>query len=207
MERLEPDDYLRYLSSYCRAGLERFGDTWRYADLGTAVLAAALVLQPESYLEIGVRRGRSMAMVVSACPRCSIVGFDMWAADYAGMANQGPDFVRKEMVRLGHAGELELVSGNSHSQLPVFLGKNPGAFFDLITVDGDHSRRGAEQDLRDVLPRLKVGGVLVFDDICHPAHRYLADIWQRTIVSDQHFATWQYTELGYGVAFAVRRAG
>jgi len=80
-----------------------------------------------------------------------------------------------------------------------------GIFFDLITVDGDHSEWGAEQDLRQVYQRLKIGGVLVFDDICHPLHPYLAGVWQRAVATDRRFATWQFAELGYGVALAVRR--
>ena len=36
-ERLEPDDYSRYLLAYYRNGLERFGDAWRYADILTVL--------------------------------------------------------------------------------------------------------------------------------------------------------------------------
>ena len=205
VERLEPDDYIRYVLAYYRTGLERFGDAWRYADILTVLMAAAKLIRPGRYLEIGVRRGRSLAMVAAACPDCEIVGLDLWRGDYAGMSNPGPDFVRAEMSKLGYTGRLELISGDSHKILPRFFSEHGDSFFDLITVDGDHSERGAEQDLRNVLPRLKLGGIIVFDDICHPLHPYLADVWQRTIVSDSRFATWQFTELGYGVAFAIRR--
>ncbi len=205
LEHLEPDDYVRYLLAYYRAGLERFGDLWRYADIATVLEAAARLIRPRNYLEIGVRRGRSMAMVAATCPDCEIVGFDLWTPDYAGMSNPGPDFVRAEMKKLGYASRLELIAGNSHVTLPRFFSEHPSVYFDLVTVDGDHSRRGAEQDLRDVLPRLKVGGIVVFDDICHPLHPYLAKVWQRVVISDSRFATWQFTELGYGVAFGIRK--
>ena len=205
MERLEPDDYIRYLLAYYRAGLERFGDAWRYADIVTVLLAAAQLIQPQNYLEIGVRRGRSMAMVAATCPECDIVGFDLWTPNYAGMPSPRPDLVCAEMKKLGHTGRLELISGNSHETLPRYFSQHPDAFFDLITVDGDHSERGAEQDLHDVLLRLKVGGVIVFDDICHPSHPYLGDVWHRVVEVNSRFATWQFTELGYGVALAVRR--
>ena len=205
LKRLEPDDYVRYLLAYYRAGLERFGDAWRYADIVTVLLAAAQLVRPQNYLEIGVRRGRSMAMAAATCPECEIVGFDLWTPDYAGMPNPGPDFVRAEMRKLGYTGRLELITGNSHETLPRYFNQHPDAFFDLITVDGDHSERGVEQDLHDVLLRLKVGGVIVFDDICHPAHPYLGDVWRRVVEVNSRFVTWQFTELGYGVALAVRR--
>ena len=38
----------------------------------------ALRLGVRDYLEIGVRRGRSMAMVASQAPDCSMLGFDLW---------------------------------------------------------------------------------------------------------------------------------
>jgi predicted O-methyltransferase YrrM len=205
LEHLESDEYVRYLFAYYQVGLERFGDAWYYADIVTTLLAAAQVLRPQSYLEIGVRRGRSMAMVAATCPECDIVGFDQWIADYAGMPNPGSDFVRAEMAKLGFAGRLQLIDGNSHETLPRFFAEHPDTFFDLITVDGDHSKQGAAQDLRDVLARIKLGGVLVFDDICHPSLPHLRDVWQRIVVADGRFATWEFTELGYGIALAVRR--
>lgn len=205
IKRLDPDDHSRYLLAYYRAGLERFCEAWRYADIVTVLLAAAQLVRPQNYLEIGVRRGRSMAMVAATCPECEIMGFDLWTPDYAGMPNPGPDFVRAEMRKLDYTGRLELITGNSHETLPHYFNQHPDAFFDLVTVDGDHSERGAEQDLHDVLLRLKVGGVIVFDDICHPAHPYLGDVWNRVVEVNSRFATWQFTELGYGVALAVRR--
>ena len=205
LQQLEPDDYSRYLLGYYQAGLERFGDAWPYADIVTVLLAVAQLIRPKNYLEIGVRRGRSMAMVAASCPGCEIIGLDMWKPNYAGMPNPGPDFVQAEMKKFNHKGRVELISGNSHEVLPRYFDDHPKTFFDLITVDGDHSKRGAIQDLSDVLPRLKVGGVIVFDDICHPAHPYMFEVWQEVVASDPRFSTWHFTELGYGVALAVRK--
>lgn len=203
--KLESDSYIRYLQTYYDTGLARYGETWRYADITTVLCAAAQLVQPQSYLEIGVRRGRSLAVVASNSPNCDILGFDMWMNNYAGMLNPGPTFVESEMKKIGHIGALELISGNSHQTVPEYLRCHPEAFFDLITVDGDHSSKGAEEDLRAVMPRIKIGGVLVFDDICHPLHPYLSNVWQKVVVADPRFTTWQFRELGYGVAFAIRR--
>jgi predicted O-methyltransferase YrrM len=146
-----------------------------------------------------------MGEVAAAAPSCAIIGFDLWVQEYASMPNPGPDFVKDELRRIGHTGEIELISGDSHETVPKFLASNPNAFFDLVTVDGDHSRHGAGQDLAHVLPRLRIGGVIVFDDIAHPAHPYLLNVWQKLVQSDSRFGTWQFTELGYGVALAVRK--
>jgi predicted O-methyltransferase YrrM len=199
---LEWDDYIRYVRAYYAAGLDRFGDAWRYADISTALLAAAQLSRPQRYMEIGVRRGHSLAMVASLCPTCEIVAFDMWMPDYAGMPNPGPEFVRGELQKVGFQGSLEFVNGNSHKTVPAYFEQYPDKFFDVITVDGDHTEQGAEQDLRDVLPHLKTGGVLIFDDIAqYPA---LYDVWRDVVASDLRFSSWAFTELGYGVAIAVR---
>lgn len=206
VEKLEPDDYVRYLLAYYTAGSDRFGASWRYTDIVTMLWAAAKLVSPKEYLEVGVRRGRSMAMIAATHPTCHIVGFDLWTENYAGMPNPGADFVRSELTKLGYTGKLDLITGDSHETLSQYFRGHPEAYFDLATVDGDHSEKGAEQDLRDVMPRVKTGGVLVFDDICHPAHPYLNAVWQRVVVSDPRFITWEFSELGYGVACAIRRS-
>ena len=205
LRKLEPDDYLEYTIDYYLNGLNRLGDDWVYADITTALLGMSRRLQPESYLEIGVRRGRSMAMVASQSPQCNIIGFDVWKTNYAGMPNPGPEFVRSEMAKFNYKGKLELISGNSHKTIKKFFQENPELYFDLITVDGDHTREGAAEDIADVLPRLKIGGIIVFDDIVHPQHQYLFDVWKFFTHDNQRFTTWEFDELGYGIAIAIRR--
>jgi len=139
-------------------------------------------LQPKTYLEVGVRRGFSMAMVAAQSPDSEIYGFDRWLPDYAGVPNPGPRFVQSEMRKIGYKKKIHLINGDSHQTLPAFfrderasnwnrlkldwtVKKNRPAEFDLITIDGDHSLLGAYQDLSDTMPRCAVGGAVVFDDI------------------------------------------
>ena len=183
-------------------GQGKFGKHWRFADITTVLWAACVFLRPTSYLEIGVRRGRSAAIVAAASPRCSIYGFDLWIPDYAGGENPGPNFARSELQAAGHTGELVLVPGDSKQTVPAFLGEHPDLFLDLITVDGDHSVLGAAADLANTLPRLKVGGILVFDDLCSAP--LLQRVWERMVKRDTRFVTWEFTEAGYGVAAAIR---
>lgn len=204
-ERLDPDDYARYLRRFYADGLARFGAGWAYADIVTVLICLAEVLAPRRYLEVGVRRGRSAAAVASAAPDVEMALFDLWMPDYAGMPNPGPAFVDAELARLGHAGPRRFVDGDSHVTLKAYFAENPGAMFDLITVDGDHSAVGAATDLCDVLPHLKVGGAIVFDDVCHPAHPDLARIWNLLVADDMRFSAHRYTDAGYGVAFAIRK--
>lgn len=205
LTRLTDDDYLIYLRQYYREGLRKFRPFWGYADLPTFLHAASSCIEPKNYLEIGVRRGRSAAIVAAMNPHCTIYGFDMWMPDYAGMPNPGPDFVADELRRIGFQGKLELVSGDSHETLPDFLRENQRLEFELINVDGDHSEAGARKDLETVLPRLKIGGAVLLDDIVHPQHTYLEAVWDSVLGNDSNFSTAKYKDLGYGVAVAVRK--
>ncbi|MNS01493.1 O-methyltransferase [compost metagenome] len=200
---LVTDPYVAYVDAYYRAGVQRFGDHWRYWDISNVLFAASKLIQPRRYLEIGVRRGRSTCIVAQACPQVDIVAFDMWIPNYAGMENPGPAFVKAELGKQGHTGAIDFIDGNSHVTVPEYFRRNPAAKFDLITVDGDHSEEGALDDLCNVIPHLNPGGVIVFDDISHPLHPYLLDVWHRALKRFPHLAPFEFIETGYGVAFAI----
>ena len=204
-ERLDPDDYTLYVRSFIETGRGQAGGDWRYADILTVLAAACDLISPRSYLEIGVRRGRSMAMVASKAPDCDLLGIDMWQEGYGGADNPGPNLVRAELAKFDHRGKVELLSGDSHEVIPRLFAERPELSFDLITVDGDHTILGASRDLRDVLPRLRIGGAVVFDDIRHPAHPRLREVWRAAVASSRRYMTWEFEDVGYGVAVAVRR--
>ncbi len=205
LQRLTPDPYVDYLKRFYAEGLERFGEHWRYADIVTVLVGLTGILKPRRYLEVGVRRGRSACAVGAAAPDCDLVLCDMWMENYAGMENPGASFVIQELDRIGHRGKREFLSGDSHRLLPKFFLDRPDFAFDLITVDGDHSDQGAAQDLADVLPHLSIGGAVVFDDICHPAHPGLRSVWAQLVSDDPRFSSFTFDEVGYGVGFAVRK--
>jgi predicted O-methyltransferase YrrM len=204
---LATDDFVRGMDAYYREGVRRFGENWNYRDIINTLFAASSTLQPKNYLEIGVRRGRSLCVVARGCPQVNITAFDMWMANYAGMENPGPDFVRRELSKHGHQGDCMLIDGDSHITVPEYFGKHPRKQFDLMTVDGDHSEDGAWADLLATVPHLAPGGILVFDDIAHPTHPYLYDVWKRTLAHFTFLKSCEYTEAGYGVAFAIRNPG
>jgi predicted O-methyltransferase YrrM len=202
---LASDEYVQYLDAFYRESLKRFSTNWFYLDIVNVLYAASKTIQPRTYLEIGVRRGRSVCTVARGCPNVDIVAFDMWLQGYGGMENPGPEFVKAELLKHGHTGTASFFNGNSHQTIPAFFSQNPQAMFDMITVDGDHSEVGALDDLKNVIPHLSVGGVLVFDDISHPAHPYLLNVWKKAMAMSPYLTSFEFTELGYGVAFAIRK--
>ena len=202
--RLSSDKYLEFVKRFYSRGIEQFGDDWTYADISTVLYGLCSSMRVESYLEIGVRRGRSMSIVASLAPDCRIIGFDLWVQNYAGMENPGAEFVRGELAKVGYRGDCQFVAGNSKKTVPAYLKRNSTTYFDLVTVDGDHSRSGAAADIRNVAPRIKIGGAIVFDDICNPEHAYLLDVWKREVNREKGFIPYAFMETGFGVAFAIR---
>jgi hypothetical protein len=75
----------------------------------------------------------------------------------------------------------------------------------MITVDGDHSETVALDDLKNVIPHLSVSGILVFDNIAHPSHPYLLNVRKKAMAMFPFLTSFEFTELGYGVAFAIRK--
>ncbi|MFC1794245.1 glycosyltransferase, partial [Planctomycetota bacterium] len=159
--------------------------------------------KPSNYLEIGVRRGRSMAQVLTQSPQTRAYGFDLWIQEYSGTPNPGPDFVISELKNLQVRNLPTLIEGDSHETLPRFwVDLNNPKQFELMLVDGDHTYEGAKKDLDICLEHLAPGGALVFDDITHHSHPELRHLWQeyKGRFSDYIFIEHSHGH-GTGIAF------
>ncbi len=205
LSKLTQSEMIEAQQIHFRAMLQRFGKFARYADLSTALWAAAKFVEPRSYLEIGVRTGRSAAIVGAVAPDCAIHGFDLWIRDYFVDPVLGPDFVRDELRAVGHRGPVELVSGDSRESLPDYLSKHPDLFFDLIAIDGDKTLRVASSDYANALPRLKIGGIVVTDDLAFAPS--VLRVWREMVARDSRYVKWQLADTGSGlVGLAIRIA-
>ena len=178
IEQLAPDSVnktalVRYLGAGLRANTP-------CTELRTILRALARQRQPQSYLEIGVRRGWSLAQVVAECPQVDVTACDSWVAGYGGIDNPGAQFVRDELACVAPQwhGTLQFLEGSSRDFLPELV--RQGRHYDLITIDGDHTAAGARADLRDGLALLACGGALVMDDLIDTADGggSLLQVWQ-----------------------------
>lgn len=192
-EVLAPDEQNKpRLVQWLREGIEK--DERRF-EIRSALRALSRAMQPRSYLEIGTRRGWSLAQVLAESPDVRAWSFDRWIEGYGGVDNPGPEWVRREMKRAApnHRGGLRFLCGNSHDLLPVFFqgveigereladlsvlraGEDAPRNFDLITVDGDHTALGTWWDVTDILPFVAIGGAIVIDDLVDSADEVLGD--------------------------------
>jgi len=206
LKKLSTDAFTEGMIETYNQGISLLGDDWGYVDITNSLYAISKLGQPENYLEIGVRRGRSVCIVAAASPSVNIYGFDLWQEGYAGNDNPGPSFVKDELKKLGYNGKAEFISGDSHVTVPKFLKENPDLTFDLITVDGDHSLVGALDDLKNVIDRLRVGGVLIFDDIDNPYCPGLDGVWDRFMKVHPSLEGYIIPNpIGLGVAIGIRK--
>lgn len=126
-----------------------------------------------TYLEIGTREGCSLRKVIESNPNLTeIVVSDLWGTTYGGSGRRSHGHILKLLSELSFSGKTTFLDGDSKQTIPT-LGSEYNNYFDLVLVDGDHSYDGGMADLQNVWNLCKSGGILLFDDITHPAHLYL----------------------------------
>lgn len=131
--------------------------------------------KPHSYLEVGTYEGDSLRALLDTCTPERIVICDKWDG-YRQVMN------RDHIVALMEGLNVQYLDGDSHVLLPEF-GVHNVAAFDLILVDGDHTRDGAWADLVDCWPMVKVGGLLLFDDLLHRFHPHMQDTFDKFVAT------------------------
>ena len=131
-------------------------------------------LKAKSYLEIGVLTCGSLVHSLASKTVKRIVGIDPFSATYADRKytqNDQAILISKKQVDKfkDEDKDVDLIKGLSHPELGKLKEQ-----FDVVLVDGAHDERGAETDLKLVLP--KANEAIVMDDIHHPSHVYLEDV-------------------------------
>jgi predicted O-methyltransferase YrrM len=189
-------------------GLRQFAEAEDidYTSVRTVLGAYAHLAAPRTYLEIGTRRGHSLCMVISCAPKpVDVYSFDLWLENYAGEANPGQQLILNELQKLNFRGKIQFFDGESKHTVPAFFRDTAHpSTIDLVFVDGDHSDEGARADILNVIDHVSVGGLLAFDDITHPAHRTLLDVWHSVLDCRTDFETRENTIHEYGWAIALR---
>lgn len=152
---------------------------------------------PESYLEVGCADGGSLLDALASFPSLMRVAVaDTWGREYGGTGRGGHQHIERAVADLFPQVRVDFYDGDSHSTLSQVVDR-----FDLILVDGDHSDEGARRDLEDCWKLLGDGGALIFDDVAHPEHGYLREVFME--FSNSHTAHWLMIEdcgTGFGMA-------
>lgn len=117
------------------------------------------------FLEIGVFRGQTLALIRMLKPDCEIYGITPldstdghWESDYAA-----------DIIKLHDDFTLEqpnIIVGLSTDDEIEFRTRAFGPY-DIIYIDGGHAHDVVKYDLKYYSPTIKKGGYLVIDDCCH----------------------------------------
>ena len=121
----------------------------------------------KNYLEIGTREGDSLITVINNTDLDGIVCIDTWGNQYGGTDNGNGEHIASLVEQIKPSAKIKIMTGNSKEVLKTL---RPVSTFDLILVDGDHSYWGCDQDMRLSWPLLVEGGIMLVDDLLHPAH-------------------------------------
>jgi predicted O-methyltransferase YrrM len=166
----------------------------KIANIWLVLAYLAKLTKLERYAELGVRRGFSMAIVGGRRKTAELVGFDLWVANYAGAANPGPGFVKSELLKVGHTGPVDLISGDCAVTVPAYRSDR---LFPLMLSDATHSANSVYRDIGNCLPLIAPGGFLVVDDL---HDKDVLEGWHRATTG---ISTWTWQEGRVGI---IRKA-
>lgn len=102
--------------------------------------------------EIGVDRGDFSLEILTRCKPDRLHLFDI---DISRLVNPQ---VKAELM--SDSGRIKTHVGDSSSH----MSRMPDAYFDMVYIDGDHKYEGVVKDIEATLPKMKPGGVIIFND-------------------------------------------
>jgi predicted O-methyltransferase YrrM len=148
-----------------------FNDMTPLQELHTLLTTYAAKEKPTSYLEIGVREGNSLLALLDGWKPQRLCLCDHWGPYAEWPTRTGHEHIAALLAAHNIDAQVTWLDGDSRVLVP-----NLKETFDFITVDGNHARHPAADDLKAAWPLLNKNGLLFFDDIFHPAHLYLYDV-------------------------------
>jgi predicted O-methyltransferase YrrM len=113
-------------------------------------LAAAM--QPALVVELGVCTGRSTAHLAAGCPSAAVIGIDPGPQDNPDMTQIRAKYKNICLIR-------------KESTDPGVVGATRDGSVDLCFVDTIHSYKQVMDEFKVWLPKMRPGGVMLFDDI------------------------------------------
>jgi predicted O-methyltransferase YrrM len=140
-----------------------------------ALRRVAAATQPTSYLEIGVKEGGSLAVVLDASRALKRITLcDFFSVNEKKRGHRA--VAEQQLTRRGFAGDVRWLDGSSTITVPTITES-----FDLVGVDGSHRRSMLATDLRNVFPLMVPGSHVVVDDLSLFEDHRLAQVFDEFV--------------------------
>ena len=143
------------------------------------------------YLEIGVRDGESLQVVVDNTELDAVTLCDTWGGEYGGTNEGDHNHILPIVAGLYN---VTFLDGDSKETVPTITDT-----FDLILVDGDHSMLGCLIDMQNCWKLLRPGGLMIVDALSHPAHTYLDNCFLGFAIEKEATIVLHDTTTGHGI--------
>ncbi|WP_052699411.1 class I SAM-dependent methyltransferase [Hyphomicrobium sp. 99] len=155
----------------------------------------------KSVLEIGSWEGRSAIVWLNLLPHCHVTCVDAW--DLFKSPGHAERDRRFDSNLAEYEGRFRKIKSLSIDALTRLLAEH--AHFDLIYIDGTHTRDGTLADSVLAWPMLRQGGVMIWDDYLWEMHRPSKERPQEAIdwFLREYGASLEVIHKGYQIA--VRR--
>jgi predicted O-methyltransferase YrrM len=153
-------DVTAYASEFDPAAVDviRTAPVWMTRAERLLLFTLVFALRPARYLEIGTLHGGSALI---ACAAMDALGSDGKIV----CLDPRPQIAPENWVRLRHRSTM--ITGLSPDALPEAK-QAAGGPFDLVLIDGDHTRTGVIRDGTAILSVVAGGGYLLFHDCFNP---------------------------------------
>jgi hypothetical protein len=115
------------------------------------------------FLEIGVFRGQTLALIQTLKPNAKIYGVTpLDSTDGHWESNYEADI--KHLHETFNLKQPNIIKGLSTDASVIIMALN---LYDIVYIDGGHTYDVVKQDVQNYTPMVKQGGYLVIDDCCH----------------------------------------
>jgi hypothetical protein len=136
----------------------------QYLSEFSALLNIYTELAPLRVLEIGVRRGGTFLQWIKyAAPGALIIGVDLPVGKWG--ATEPVDYLGIWKYASGAQAEIQVVLGNSHSDITKSMIAAAMPVVDFLFIDGDHAYQGVQEDYEYYGALVRPGGVIAMHDI------------------------------------------
>jgi len=111
--------------------------------------------------EIGFNAGHSALLMLLANPNLEFIIFDINHHKYTEPAF---NYIKSKFLDA----KFEYIVGDSTVEMPLWIEKNGGVRYDVVHIDGGHSKHCVDNDVKNSLKLVKAGGILIIDDTHEP---------------------------------------